>query len=271
MRITRLGHAVLVGLGLTQAAGAAAQGADKPVIEKLQHGEINWTEKTVVATGSGAPDLKLPNVAAIRLNAERAAKLNAYRNILETLKGMRVSADKTGKQALAEGQVRTQVEGIVRGCKVADTRYYSDGGVDVVLQCPLDGGLATSIAPVRDQQTVKSSGEAKFSGLVVDATGLSAKPSLQPRIVDAGGEEIYAVTMVSPNELRKHGAAVFVRSVEAAKQVARVGDKPLVLKAKRLGQAASELVVSKKDVAAMKDASHTFLAEARVVIVTDAP
>src|SRR5689334_16175724 len=127
---------------------------DEPVVEKLQHGEINWTKKTVMATGSGAPDLKQPNVAAVRLNAERAAQLNAYRNVLETLKGVKVTAGVLGEQSLNDVQVKTQVQGIIQGCKTVDTRYYSDGGVDVVIRCPLDGGLTTVLAPVKDKKAL---------------------------------------------------------------------------------------------------------------------
>ena len=250
---------------LSQAAVAGAQ-TEKPVVQKLKHGEVNWTDKTVMATGSGAPNLKLPNVAAIRLNAERAAKLSAYRNVVETLRGVRINAEKTGKSALEQPDVRTQVEGIVRGCKVVDTRYYSDGGVDVVLKCPLDGGLATSMAPVKGQAGIKSGEKSEFSGLVVDATGLGVKPSLQPRIMDGAGRAFYTVEMVSPNALRQHGAAAYVGTVESARRMERVGKKPLVLKATRLSKSKTDLIVA--DVAALKEGSPAFLREARVVVVT---
>ena len=264
-----MSYMALIVLGIPMLA--VGQTAEKPIVEKLEHGEINWTEKTVLATGSGAPDLKLPNVAAVRLNAERAAKLSAYRNVLETLQGIRVSAKVTGKQALSQGQVRTQVEGIIRGCKIVDTRYYSDGGVDVVLRCPLNGGLATSLAPVKDHTPVAVKGPSTYSGLVIDATGLSMKPALQPRVLDAGGVQVYAASMISPNALRQHGAASFVRSVEAAKQLARIGSKPLVIKAMRVGKAPSDLIVDPAAVADLKKADQSFLAEAKVAIVTGEP
>src|SRR5687768_13008406 len=105
-----LGRVLIPALGLLWAASAVAE--EEPVVEKLQHGEVNWTKKLVIATGSGAPDLKQPNVAAVRLNAERAALLSAYRNVLETLKGVKVTASASGDQSLADPQIRTQVEGI---------------------------------------------------------------------------------------------------------------------------------------------------------------
>jgi hypothetical protein len=247
-----------------------ASADEKSVVEKLEHGEVNWTEKTVLATGSGAPNLKLSNVAQVRLAAERAAKIDAYRNILETLKGVKVTANTSGAQQLENGQIKTQVEGIIRGCKTVDTRYYSDGGVDVVIRCPLDGGLSTVLAPVKDHKEVNTKGEQKYSGLIIDAVGLKAQPALSPKVV-ANGAEIYAPSMVNPNDLRLHGAAVYTRSIDDAKQNDRVGANPLIVKATGVGDLPSDLKISPDDAQKLKDQNLTFLAEARVVIATDGP
>jgi hypothetical protein len=251
-------------------AGGRASANEKSVVEKLEHGEVNWTEKTVQATGSGAPNLKLANVAQVRLAAERAAKIDAYRNILETLKGVKITAKTSGANQLEDAQIKTQVEGIIKGCKTVDTRYYSDGGVDVVVKCPLDGGLSTVLAPVNEHKEVNTKGEAKYSGLIIDATGLKAQPALAPK-VSADGAEIYTAAMVNPNDLRLHGAAVYTRSVEDAKQNERVGANPLIVKATAVGDLSSDLKISADDAGKLKDQNLTFLAEARVVIATDGP
>ncbi len=61
--------------------------AQQPLTQAIGNGEINWGEQVIRATGSGAPNPDAPNVAAARLGAERAAKADALRNILETVKG----------------------------------------------------------------------------------------------------------------------------------------------------------------------------------------
>ncbi len=252
-------------------AASVATAADDPIVEKLEHGEVNWTTKTVVATGSGAPNLKLENVAQVRLNAERAAKVDAYRNVLEALKGVKITAAEPGASALENAQVRAQVQGILRGCKTVDTRYYSDGGVDVVVRCSLDGGLATTLAPVKSYKKVKTEGEAKYSGLIIDAVGTTAKPALQPRVLDDKGQPVYEAAMVGPSVLRQRGAASYARTVDEAKANKLVGKSPLVVKAASLGDVASDIQISADDAQALRDANQTFLAEARVVIVTDGP
>lgn len=248
-----------------------AMAEEELVVEKLQHGEVNWTKKTVLATGSGAPDLKQPNVAAVRLNAERAALLNAYRNVLETLKGVKITASQTGEQTLGDAQVRTQVQGIIQGCKTVDTRYFSDGGVDVVIRCPLDGGLSTVLAPVKERKAVNEKGEKKYTGLVIDAVGTKAQPAIAPRVVDDAGTEVYSREVVTPNVLRSSGAAVYTRTLDQARKDPRAGANPLVLKATGVGAVASDVVISKDDAAKLAAENCSFLAEGHVVIATDGP
>lgn len=250
---------------------AAVARAEEPIVEKLEHGEVNWSKKTIIATGSGAPNLKLPNVAAVRLNAERAAKLDAYRNVLEALKGVRISSNQPAGAALENNEIRTQVQGIIQGCKVVDTRYYSDGGVDVVVRCPLDGGIATTLSTVKSVKPLNTTGEAKYSGLIIDAVGLKAHPALSPKVLGDADKVIYSTEVVQPSALRQQGAASFVRSLEEAQQDPRVGKNPLVVKAVGLGAEASEVRISAEDAAKLDNINLTFLAEARVVIVTDGP
>jgi len=126
-------HGLVDGLGGAQV---------REVIEQLPSGTINWTQGTVVAKGSGAPpaDIKVP--AQARLMAERAAKADALRNLLETVKGVRVDAQTTVETFTTKSDVvMTRVSGIVIGARVVKTRYLSDGGVEVTVAVNLTGEL----------------------------------------------------------------------------------------------------------------------------------
>ena len=265
------GRVILMTLaGCLAAAPVAAE--EDVLVEKLQHGEIDWSEKAVFATGSGAPNLSLPNVAAIRLAAERAAKLSAYRNILEAIKGVRIDAKMLAGKQIGDSQIRTQVEGIIRGCKTVDTRYFSDYGVDVVLRCRMDGGLAMVLSSPSAYKALQTAGERKYTGLVIDAVGLKAQPALAMRVFDGGGRLFYEQAMVKPEFLRRHGAAAFFRSVEGAKKAtARVGDNPMVVRASALGPLASDVKVGSEDMERVRAENLWFLLEGRVAIATDGP
>jgi len=112
------------------------------VVERVGNGAINWTQGAVSAKGSGAPPKTVTNIAQARLMAERAAKADALRNLLETVKGVRVDSETTVESFTTKSdRVLTRVSGIVIGARVVDTRYLSDGAVEVTVAVNLTGEL----------------------------------------------------------------------------------------------------------------------------------
>ncbi len=110
-------------------------------------GEIDWQHRTIKAHGQGAPDLNAPSVSAARLGAEKAAKADAFRNLLETLKGVSLaSGDKLGTLLQSDNGLRAQVEGTLRGFRIVSPHYYSDGGVALDVEVDLDKLPAALIA-----------------------------------------------------------------------------------------------------------------------------
>jgi len=112
------------------------------VVERVGSGAINWTQGAISAKGSGAPPKGVTNIAQARLMAERAAKADALRNLLETVKGVRVDSETTVESFTTKSdRVLTRVSGIVIGARVVDTKYLSDGAVEVTMSINLTGEL----------------------------------------------------------------------------------------------------------------------------------
>ena len=102
-------------------------------------GEIDWQRRVLKATGQGAPDLNAPSIAVARLGAERAAIATAQRNALETLKGATLESGGTvGTLLQNDNALRTKVQGKLRGVRAVKTHYFSDGGVSLDVEVPLD-------------------------------------------------------------------------------------------------------------------------------------
>lgn len=259
----------LAGLLILPAAVAVAQ--DAAVSQTVGHGQINWTAKTITATGSGAPNLKAANVAVARLGAERAAKMDALRNILEAVKGVRISGGQSAGAAMdTSPEVKSKVEGLVQNFKVLDTKYYSDGGVDVIVQVPLDGVLLETLVPQAGSKASVAAGAdaSGTTGIIINAKGLALTPALAPRILDDKGGELYGAAMVTKEALQ-HGIASYVKSIDQAMKDARVAGKPLVVKATKLAeQGGSDLVIGGDD-AAKLGALKSVLSQGKVIIVTD--
>src|SRR4051794_34607319 len=57
-------------------------------------GGVDWKGQVLTATGSGAPNMRATSAAQARLGAERAAKLDALRNLLEQVKGVQLTSTK---------------------------------------------------------------------------------------------------------------------------------------------------------------------------------
>lgn len=91
------------------------------------------------ATGQGAPDLNAPSIAVARLGAERAALAMAQRNALETLKGAVLESGGTvGALLQNDSALRSKVQAKLRSLRAAKTHYYSDGGISLEVELPLD-------------------------------------------------------------------------------------------------------------------------------------
>lgn len=131
---------VLLALLLSGAPVLAQQRSE--VVERMGNGAVNWTQGVVTAKGSGAPAKGVTHIAQARLMAERAAKADALRNLLETVKGVRVDSETTVESFTTKSdRVLTRVSGIVIGARLVDTKYLSDGAVEVTMSINLTGEL----------------------------------------------------------------------------------------------------------------------------------
>jgi len=128
-------------------ATAQTFGASEAV-ETTASGTINWTVGEVYSTGIGAPPAHPSNAAQARAMAERAAFVVAIRNLLETVKGVRVDSETVVENFMAKSDViRTRVDGVVRGARIVKKQYLSDGSVEVLVAMPMRGEFMNAIVP----------------------------------------------------------------------------------------------------------------------------
>jgi hypothetical protein len=167
---------------------------------------------------------------------------------------------------MASEEIRGRVEGVVRGFKVVNKRYYSDSGVEMDVEVPLSA-LTSALVPVPDTAlAVNTQGAQKYTGLVVDARGLGARPVLAPRLLDAAGKPVYGPEALSADARKSSAVAAWYKSLEDAQKSVLVGEKPLVVKAAQLQ--GSDLVLAEDGLKKLTEANASFLAEGRVAIVT---
>ncbi len=260
-----------------RSASAQLLGTAQDVIEPTgSSGKINWTTGVITAAGTGTPPAQLANTAQGRTMAERAAQVIAYRNLLETVKGVRIDAAKTVENIMVNNEViRTGISGIIQGSTVMDKKYMNDGSVEVTIGMKLTGALADMLLPKNTSSVVQSSPSVTsklYTGLVVDARGFSVRPAMAPKIMNEDGKEMYGLDYVSRDFAVREGIVGYIKDPTAAQTNPRVADKPLFIKAvKVLGESRVDLTISNADAVVIRDVAQKLgiLEKCRVIILVD--
>jgi len=262
--------------------GVAVCSDDEDLTEQVGNGKINWSKGLVYSTGIGAPPANLYGKPAARPMALRAAKMDAMRNLLEVVKGVRIDSSTTVRDFAVESDViRTNVEGMIRGAEEVKKEYMSDGTVEVTMKMSINGGFAQlvlpeeikPIEPIQAMTPSEKAGHASgYTGLVIDARGLDARPAMAPKVVSEDHEEVYGSAFVSREFAVQQGMAGYARDLADAQHNPRVGDNPLTVKGLRTdGQGKSNIVISNADASKIRTAADhlSFLRQCRVMIVLD--
>jgi hypothetical protein len=139
-----------------------------------------------------------------------------------------------------------------------------EGPAPAIIERPLANATEAEAAPVTARPD--------YTGLVLDATGLQARPAMTPQIFDEEGNEVYGTAVVSREYAIQQGMAGYARDVQKASASERVGGQPLVVKAMEVrGQARTDFVVSNEAAENLRQvaADQGFLRQCRVMIVLD--
>ena len=290
---SRLWAAAAITAAMILSLSGVAVGQDKvraaewnQIIEKLgTQGVVNWTEGYVEAVGIGAPPQRYIGTPQARPNALRAGQIDAYRNMLEVINGVRVSSTTTIRDFTVESDIiNTQVQGLVRGAKTMKQEYLSDGTVEVTVRMPLSGNFSSVIIPkilekrqsmLTPPSTPKATTPATsevFTGLVVDARGIQARPAMSPRIIDEKGQEVYGSMNVDREYAVQQGMSGYARDLTAAQSNPRVTNNPVSVKGLRTEEAGrSDIVIANAEAEKIRAAGDNegFLKKCRVMIVLD--
>ncbi|HOF05683.1 MAG TPA: LPP20 family lipoprotein [Syntrophales bacterium] len=251
-------------------------------------GIINYEDGYVEAVGIGAPPERYMGKPNARPLALRAAQVDAYRNLLEIVQGVRIDANTVVRDFMTESDVvRTSVEGMVKGARVMNKEYLSDGTVEVTVRMNLSGRLTQTVLPKALETpppapvptpatppgpaTAEPAGDA-VTGLVIDARGLAVRPAMSPKIIDENGKEVYGSMNVDRQYAIQQGMTGYARDLTAAQSNPRVTSNPLSVKGIRAdGPGKCNIVVSNADAGTIRAAAGKmgFLQKCRVMIVLD--
>ncbi len=252
----------------------------KEVIELKEKGSINWSRGVVQAKGIGIPPAKMSKDSNARTVALTDAKLNAFRVILEIIKGLRINGNTVvGDYAIQDPAIISKIENMVKNAKVVKKEYLTDGTVKIIMEMNLRGGFAQLVLPKDIKPldsitlvTMNKTSSPVFTGLVVNAKGLGVRPVMVPRIMDENNQEVYGSAFVSREYAVQQGMSGYARNLKEILDNQRVSDHPLVVKGlKILEPGCSEIVISNADASRLRSTSESlyFMKKCRVIIVVD--
>ena len=124
------------GYGVPRAMGASGGSTSKAVAPS----EPEWAKQYVRSTGSGVPPSNVADAEQARLLAERAAEIDAKRNLIEKIHGIRVDSSTYVRDYVTQhDEVSARLNAFLHGAKRVDTRYLEGGLIEVDVEAPLDG------------------------------------------------------------------------------------------------------------------------------------
>ena len=271
---------------------AACAGAEEPGLDEgyVRHyemqdgqGKIDWQNGYATATGMGMAPPGASGEAQARALAVRAATVTARRNLLEIIGDVQIDSGTTIRNNMvANDSVQSIIRGELHNSRILDTAYMSDGSVVVTVGISHRGVVADAVlpeAPAFKTGSQQSAGAPQgvntggpYSGLVIDARGLEARPALSPEIIGPEGETVYGRKYVSRDFAVSQGMAGYAAGLASAFQNPRVGDNPLVIEARGVrGPGRTDLVVDQDaaDKILAMAAETDVLEQCRVMIVLD--
>jgi len=262
--------ALTAGLLFSQAIQAEDCGE---IADQIGHGEIRWDEAAIYVQGTAAPNLLQKNMSMIKRGASRAARLDAYRKAASVLAGVSLTA------SLQVGDVpgaTSRVRGFIQGARLCKSKFYADGGVDLVLRIPLVSvykSLQTTEDPL-DLATEVSNGTSsdgtddglEYTGLIVDVRDLSFVPAMAPMLSSPEG-----VTLLDEHTggVGLPVQYVYPNSPGILTQVA--GTRPLRVPAISLGDRSPSEIVLDPGTSALLAKDHGFRYAGKTVLIVSEP
>jgi hypothetical protein len=265
-------------------------------LERFPTGSINWTQGVVTASGSASlPDAKGLNGSNAQFDK---AHQRAVQNLRLTLKRLRLNRQNCIVDLLStQAYIQDKLEVMTSTAEILNTERSADGNIEVTLGINFYGGFSQLILPagIRQVESIKPLNGFKaenddsrgthgagysrrmiaadiYTGLIVDARGIGATPSMVPVLIDENGQEAYGPAYVSREFAVQRGMCQYIRGMNNDDDLPRVAPNPLRVRGlSAVPEKGCDIVISNSDASRLRGVSYhlEFLKQCRVVIFLD--
>lgn len=288
-----LQHAAFFSICVLFAAFAVYAESDSLVIERTGVTSINWSDSYIEAEGTGKVPESVQDKPKAYVLALETAKANAFRNLLEAARSVRVDSLTELRDLMRQDDAfKARIDELIYRARIEEREFsYSQKTVKVVIRMPLRGDLIRAILPyykgrkietAASMQPARPSGNGQAassapgaqaapadpaaatpeqksaavqSGVIIIAKGIQPGPALMPRILDETGREVYGPLQVDAETAARTGFAGYYRCAYCREVESRVENKPLIIRALRTeGPGRSNILISNMDAERLKAA-----------------
>jgi hypothetical protein len=268
---------MLVAMVLAAIASSAA--AREPIVQQGQNATLDWSGDYVEAIGQAVAPTGKEGSAQGKLLAKRGAVVDLQRNLLEFVKGVRISSETTMENFMADDRVVSSVTGFIKNVAVTDSEW--DGEIYTVTgRLPLKE-IRTAALPVIQEKAAEEKRQKKApkpqprpkvrsggTGLVLDCRNLPLIPSVTFRILSPSGKEVYGFDLVDMERFLASGLCDYQSNMNWAKGQPRVSDSPITIKPLSVKAPQNvDIVVSEADAARIAALPDHVIKRCRVSIV----
>ncbi len=250
-------------------------------VTRFESGAVNWSTGKITAIGKASPE---DNREGSHESVPGSARADANRKIIEILKQIKINPALTVDEYASKNDIiLAGMEKTARDAIISKQYYTSALAVEIMIEISMFGGFLQlvlpeeilqipKISPIIQHENIKVTGGNLYTGLIIDARGLSIEPVLNPVIVSEQGHDIYSFVFISREFAVQNGVCKYLCSMDQALEDKRTGRHPLVLTGLRKQEKPdAAIVISMPDYRLLEKATerHTFLKECRVIIVKD--
>ena len=257
---------------------------------------VDFENQVIWAVGDGRPSPYFDGSIAQKLiHSMEEARAKAYQGLAMSLGNLKVHGEITlANGYLIDSKFKMQVDELVKHAYEIDSKRFveKDGSVryrsKVVLFLTGNNSLNSILmqrlkqnaenekprqftlpSEARPEETPTSAKEVeKYTGLVIDVREFTVFPAMAPRIFAEDGREVYGTIKVSTDWAVKYGVVGYTKNIRNRDVIDRVGEHPLIIKAKAVkGTLKADIVVSDNDAGKIlwADQIGDFLPECRVI------
>lgn len=239
---------------------------------------VDWKNGIYLAEGQAV--VQNPKQKVSREKALLEARKSAANRMLVLIEKTSIKERNPAKVFEQDSTVKSKIVDVVNTTKPVSTRFETIRAKTVAvvaLKIPVfgpnkPGTIIVESTPAAFEPPVADKNSSGYTCLIIDASGLSVKKSMCPRILKSSGEVVYDGQNAPIGRIEEFGVVAYAKGLDVTDRIPRCGDRPLIVKATgSSGISNWDVIVADSDAELILTANneHHFLDKLNVIIVVD--